>query len=99
MTPATSAGVGRADRLAARRSGLAHVEPRVAVLAGAREALRAAALGVEVGQLARDAGEAVAVVVDHPGLERDAGAGGAQAEHARLLGIVGERGRADEPEP
>ena len=67
---------------------------RVAILMGAREVLGAAALGVEVGELARDAGEAAAVVVDHPGLQRDAAAGvSLQAEHARLLGEVGEPAR------
>ena len=58
-------------------------------------ALRAPALRVEVGELARRAGEAAAVVVDHPRVEHDAAAGAlAQAEHARLLREVGQRGGA-----
>ena len=46
-----------------------HEQARVAVRAAAREALRAAALGVEEGELARDAREPAAVVVEHPRLE------------------------------
>src|SRR4051812_34025197 len=72
-------------------------QPRVPIGRRAGEVLRAAALGVEVGELSRDSREPLAVVVDHPRLERDAFGGLLDAEHARLLREVGERGGADQP--
>ena len=89
---------GRAHRAPAERcSPRTTNSPRVPVPRGPREALRAPALGVEERELARHAGEPAAVVVEHPRLEHVAAPAAAQAERARLLGEVGQRGRADQP--
>ena len=79
------------EATAARTSARGHEQPRVAVCARTREALRPAALRVQERELARCSGKAAAVVVEHPRLQRIARGSAADAQRARLLRVIGER--------
>ena len=77
----------------------AAIEDDVAVLRRAGEPLRPSALRVEVGELPGDPAEPpVPGVVEHPGVDGHASPRGrADGQGARLLGIVDQRGGADQP--
>src|SRR5437660_11313957 len=84
-------------KAAARSSRPAPIQRDVAVEAVAKEPLRAAPLGVYVGELAGDLAE-LPNVVEEPRTQRDAAAlRGDDLKRSRLLRVVDQRGRADQP--
>src|SRR5437899_13048246 len=82
---------------AARSSRPAPIQRDVAVEARAQEPLRAAPLGVYVGELAGDLAE-LPNVVEEPRTQRDAAAlRGDDLKRSCLLRVVDQRGSADQP--